>query len=189
MQAAALELFAEQGFERTTVADIAASAGVTRRTFARHFADKRDVLFSGSVPVLPENALVGEIARADGDLGPLQVIASAIANYEWDALGSRSLHRKRHDVIAAIPELTERELLKYESIALAFVGALRRRGVDAVGARLAAHVGIAVFRSAYDRWLDAPADTGMSEIVEDVVARLRAATAPDAGGRFLPAPG
>ena len=187
MQAAALELFARQGFEKTTVADIAARAGVTRRTFTRHFADKRDVLFSGSVADLPETALVEGVARADGDLSPLQMIASAVVEYDWDGLGARRLHRQRHDVIAANPELTERELLKYEAIALAFTDTLRRRGVDGAAARLTADVGVALFRSAYDRWLDSSADAGMGEIVEDVVAALRTATAGDAGGRFLPA--
>ena len=45
---AALELYVDQGYEQTTVADIAARAGVTERTFFRHFADKREVLFAGS---------------------------------------------------------------------------------------------------------------------------------------------
>src|SRR3982074_1927337 len=89
MQMAALELFAEQGFEKTTANEIAARAGVTRRTFFRHFSDKREVLFSGPVTDFPETALVDGIARADGDLMPLQMIASAVAGYDWDALAPR----------------------------------------------------------------------------------------------------
>jgi AcrR family transcriptional regulator len=99
---------------------------VTRRTFSRHFPDKREVLFSlsGSVTDLPETALVEGIARADGNLMPLQMIASAIAGYDWDALSPRPLQRKRHTVIMANPELMERELIKYEAIALAFAETL-----------------------------------------------------------------
>src|SRR5262249_39252968 len=170
MQMAALELFAEQGFEKTTATEIAARAGVTRRTFFRHFSDKREVLFSGSVTDLPETALVEGIARADGGLMPLHMIVSAIVGYDWDALSPRPLQRKRHAVIMANPELMERELIKYEAIALAFAGTLRLRGFDAGAARLAADVGIAIFRLAYDRWLDASDDIGMGQIVEDVVA-------------------
>ncbi len=174
---AALELFAKQGFEKTTVNEITARAGVTRRTFSRHFPDKREVLFSvhASVTDLPETALVEGIARADGDLMPLQMIASAIAGYDWDALSPRPLQRKRHAVIMANPELMERELIKYEAIALAFTETLRQRGFDAGAARLAADAGIAIFRSAYDRWLDASDDTGMGQIIEDVVTTLRTA--------------
>jgi AcrR family transcriptional regulator len=177
MQMAALELFAKQGFQKTTVHEITARAGVTRRTFSRHFPDKREVLFtfSGSVTDLPETELVEGVARADGDLMPLQMIASAIAGYDWDALAPRPLQRKRQAVIMANPELMERELIKYEAIALAFTETLRQRGFDAGVARLAADAGIAIFRSAYDRWLDASDDTKMGQIIEDVVSALRTA--------------
>jgi AcrR family transcriptional regulator len=183
MQAAALDLFAEQGFEKTTVVDIAARAGVTRRTFARHFPDKREVLFSGSVADLPETALVEGISRADAGPTALQMIVSAIAGYDWDGLAPRALHRRRHDVIAANPELRERELLKFDAIALALTDALRQRGFDAGAARLAADVGIAVFRSAYDRWLGAAPEVTMGRIVHDVVAVLRTDVVAAAGDR------
>ena len=45
---AAMELYGERGFEQTTVAEIAERAGLTERTFFRHFADKREVLFAGA---------------------------------------------------------------------------------------------------------------------------------------------
>lgn len=48
LEQAALELYLEQGFDRTTVVEIAARAGLTERTFFRHFADKREVLFAGA---------------------------------------------------------------------------------------------------------------------------------------------
>lgn len=185
MQTAALELFAEQGFEKTTADEIAARAGVTRRTFFRHFPDKREVLFSGSAAGLPETALVEAVARADAGPMPLQMIVSAIAGYDWDALAPRWLQRKRLAVIMANPELMERELIKYEAVALAFTEALRQRGFEAGAARLAADAGIAVFRLAYDRWLDAGEDTPMGQIIADVVATLRTVVDADAGAQFL----
>ena len=111
MQLAAIELFAEQGFEKTTVTEIAARAGVTRRTFFRHFPDKREVLFSGSVTDLPETALVEGIARADGDLMPLQMIASAIAGYDWArkarqaAVGASAAGRPAEPLMCTAPGL------------------------------------------------------------------------------------
>jgi AcrR family transcriptional regulator len=185
LQIAALELFAEQGFEATTVDQIAARAGVTRRTFGRHFSDKREVLFAGSVTDAPEAALVAGVARADMALAPLQMIAAAIAAYDWYGLAPRARHRQRHAVITANPELMERELIKYEAVAVAFADALRQRGVDACAARLAASAGIAVFRTAYERWLAAGDDADMGQIVADVVSALQSVVAGDVAGRLL----
>src|ERR1700744_173372 len=64
LEQAAAELFAERGFDETTVADIAARAGLTERTFFRHFADKREVLFSGQE--LFTSAVVTAVAAAPG---------------------------------------------------------------------------------------------------------------------------
>lgn len=186
LQTAALELFAEQGFEKTTVLDITARAGVTRRTFFRHFPDKREVLFSGGVTDLPETTLVAGVAEADDGLMPMQMIVSAIAGYDWDALGPRPRQRQRHAVILANPELLERELIKHEAAAVALTEALRQRGFDNCEARLAADIGIAVFRSAYDRWLNAGDGTGMSQIIEDVLAVLRTTVAATAGSPLVP---
>jgi AcrR family transcriptional regulator len=185
LQVAALQLFAERGYETTTVSEIAARAGVARRTFFRHFPDKREVLFAGSVTDAPETALVAGIARADAALMPLQMIAAAIAAYDWDGLAPRALQRLRHAVITANPELMERDLIKYEAIAVAFADALLGRGVDAWSARLAADAGIAVFRAAYERWLAAGDDADMGEIIAKVVRALQLTVAGDAVGRVL----
>ena len=72
LQQAALELFRERGYEQTTAAEIAARAGVTERTFFRHFADKRDVLFDREASV--QTALTEAIAGAPADLAPMQVL-------------------------------------------------------------------------------------------------------------------
>src|SRR4051812_5557079 len=81
---AALELYLDPGYEQTTVADIAARAGVTERTFFRHFADKREVLFDGSaefqatvlaaIAAAPAtaSALAGAVAGMDAAAGYLQ---------------------------------------------------------------------------------------------------------------------
>ena len=62
LEQAALELFEERGYARTTVGDIASRAGLTERTFFRYFTDKREVLFSGSGAV--ESLMVESIAAA-----------------------------------------------------------------------------------------------------------------------------
>lgn len=175
LQQAALDLSREQGFENTTVAEIAARVGVTKRTFFRHFADKREVLFAGAEDL--QALLVEEIARAPSELPPLGAIAGALAAVDWHAMAPRTSLRQRQAVIAASPDLMERELIKFDALTAAFADALRRRGIDDSVAQLAAQAGITVFRTAYERWIDADDEKDMAQITDDVLAELRAAVA------------
>src|SRR3989337_2717061 len=76
LQTAALELFDEQGFERTTVAEIVQRAGLTQRTFFNHFADKREVLFGLSSELQEE--ILREIAACDDTMPPLDTVMRAL---------------------------------------------------------------------------------------------------------------
>jgi AcrR family transcriptional regulator len=174
LQGAALELFSEQGFESTTVADIAGRVGVTTRTFFRHFADKRDVLFAGARDL--ESLLTEQIVEAPSELGPLDAIAAALAAFGTESTVPRHYLRQRQAVIASSAELTERELMKFDALAAAFCGGLHRRGVTEPAASLAAHAGITIFRSAYARWTSDDT-TDMATIVNDVLDEFRAAVA------------
>jgi AcrR family transcriptional regulator len=173
LQGAALELFSEQGFEDTTVGEIAARVGVTTRTFFRHFADKRDVLFAGAGDL--EAVLSERIVEAPNDLAPLDAITAALATIGTDSMAPRRYLRQRQAVIAASPELMERELIKFDALTNAFAAALRRRGVDDPTATLAAQAGMTVFRTAYTRWVEADDDADMAQIVHDVLVGFRAA--------------
>ena len=134
---AALELFAERGYENTTVIDIAQRAGLTKSTFFRHFQDKREVLFGDGTMT---GLLAEAIAAAPAGAAPLEAVAHAL-----EALGSevftparREFVVRRQAVIAANPELREREALKGLGLIAAMVGALTRRGIpepDRVGGR------------------------------------------------------
>lgn len=172
LQGAALELFSEQGFERTTVAEIADRVGVTTRTFFRHFADKRDVLFADAE--LHERHLADATAAVPADIAPLEAITVAIASLDWREFAPRAAQRQRQMVIAASPELTERELIKLNALSAAFADGLQRRGADAVTALLAAETGLTVYRTSYRRWLDADAETDIAQIIAAVLADLRA---------------
>jgi AcrR family transcriptional regulator len=175
LQGAALDLFSQQGYGSTTVAEIAARAGVTKRTFFRHFADKRDVLFAGAGEL--EAVLAEGIVQAPRDLAPLDAIIAALAAAGADPVVPRRYLRQRQTVVGASPELMERELIKFDSLTLAFADALRRRDVDALTASLAAQAGISIFRTAYARWVQSGDDEDMGPIVRDVLTRFRAAVA------------
>jgi AcrR family transcriptional regulator len=156
LRGAALELFAEVGYEQTTVAAIAERAGVTERTFFRHYADKREVLFDGSAAL--QQRVVDEIAAAPAG-PPVGIVAGAFAAAVELIDGHRDFSRLRAETIAANPGLRERELLKMAALGAAAAAALRERGVPEPAATLAAETGVTIFRVAFDRWLtDGPDD-------------------------------
>ena len=170
LQQAALALFCERGFDRTTAAEIAARAGVTERTFFRHFKDKREVLFDRADEL--RATLVETILRTPDVAEPLQVVTGILTGFDWEGLGSREFQRQRHAVIAANPELLERDLSKHLGIAVEVADALRQRGVDAEVAQLAARVGIQVFLTAYEAWLEACNEVAMATIGDRLMSLL-----------------
>src|SRR6201995_5420742 len=143
---AALDLYAERGFEQTTVAEIAKRAGLTERTFFRHFADKREVLFSGGVDL--QERMVGGVLDAPEGAAPIDAVAAGLSAGGELLEGRRAFAVKRAGVIAASAELQERELIKLASLAAALADALGRRGVAEPTASLTAQAGIAVFHVA-----------------------------------------
>jgi AcrR family transcriptional regulator len=176
LEKAALELYAERGFDATTVAEIAARAGLTERTFFRHFADKREVLFGGAEHL--EEHLVASTESAPEDLGPVEAITLALTEMAGEVFAGerQALSRDRQAVIAAHPDLRERELIKMASLASALAGALRRRGVSDPGAGLAAEAGVAIFKIAFERWASDPASRPLPEVIREAADAMRAIT-------------
>jgi AcrR family transcriptional regulator len=167
-----LELFSEQGFERTTVAEIASRAGLTERTFFRYFADKREVLFPSAL----QEFLVSRLADAYDAIAPIDAVAAALEAAGGMLEERRDYARKRHAVIAAHPGLQERELIKLASIASAMADELRRRGVADSAASLTAEAGIAAFRVAFDRWIK-DNERDLSQLIRESLDELKTVTA------------
>lgn len=173
---AALDLFAERGYENTTVVEIAARAGLTKSTFFRHFPDKREVLFGGGTMA---GLLADGITAAPEAAGPLEAVAHAL-----DALGRhtftparREFTARRRAVIAANPELREREALKGLGLTAAMVEALKRRGVPDLTSRVAAELGTLGFALAFERWSDTGHDDEFSDVVRRALSEVREASA------------
>jgi AcrR family transcriptional regulator len=171
---AALDLFAERGYENTTVIDIAERAGLGKTTFFRHFPDKREVLFGGDKMAA---LLAGAIAAAPGSAAPLEAVAAAFdaAGREAFTLARREIVARRAAVIAANPELLEREALKGLGLIAAMTDALERRGVPDLTARLAAQLGALAMKVAYDRWISGGADEEFGEVARRALSELQAA--------------
>src|ERR1700690_2651023 len=175
LELAGLELYSERGFEQTTVADIAKRAGLTERTFFRHFADKREVLFWGAASL--QELLVTTVANTPASMGPLDAVAAAIEVAGALLQERREYARKRHAVIAANAELRERELIKLASLGAAVADQLRRRGVGEPAASLTAEVGIAVFKVAFERWVEGAEERELPHLIRESLDELRAVTA------------
>jgi AcrR family transcriptional regulator len=170
-----MDLYAERGFEATTVADIAERAGLTKRTFFRYFADKREVLFDGS-PEL-ERLFVAAVLEAPESAAPLDAVAVGLdVTAAWFA-DRHELAARRSRIVAQTPELQERELIKLASLAAAVTGALRARGVADPAAALAAEAGVAVFRVGFGRWVADGNTAPMDRILRDALGELRAVAA------------
>lgn len=167
LQAAATELYLEQGYDHTTISAIVQRAGLTERTFYRHFGDKREVLFAGEGELT--RVLVGGVEAA-GDDADIHVRIQAGLAAVVDALQPRRDElARRQPIIEAQPELQERELMKLAGWAEALGGALQRSGAEPAAATLWAEVSVAVLRVAAGRWL---VSTGGRPLAEELAAAL-----------------
>jgi AcrR family transcriptional regulator len=173
---AALGLFAERGYEETTVAAIAQRAGLTERTFFRHFTDKREVLFTGSGAF--EQAVIAAVAAAPPEAAPLDAVAAGFLAAAGWLQERRPFSRRRAVVIEANRELRERELAKLAGLAVSIAETLRARGVGEPSASLSAEAGMAVFRVAFQRWTQEPGEATLAEVIGDMLGGLRTVTAP-----------
>ncbi|GAA2574416.1 MULTISPECIES: TetR/AcrR family transcriptional regulator [Streptomyces] len=180
LERAALELYVERGYEQTPVAEITRRAGLTERTFFRHFADKREVLFAGSGGL--EELCVGAVAAAPPAATPMEAVAAALdaAAGVFEERGDLVLQRQ--GVIDANAELRERELIKLASLAGALADALDRRGVDAMTAQLTAETAIAVLKVAFRRWIDGGREKPLRSLLAECFDVLRSLSARGAAG-------
>lgn len=173
LERAALDLFLEQGFTETTVPQITARAGLTTRTFFRHFADKREVLFSGeeSVP----DRIAHLMTEAPPSLGPMELIDACLAPAATQIFEGRSLDYvlRRRAVIDAEPALHERELRKFSLLSQALEQGFRDRGVDDLSARVAAELAVTIFRIAVTRWLEQRGETDLPDVINETSAAVR----------------
>jgi AcrR family transcriptional regulator len=181
---AAVDLFTEQGYDATTVAQIAERAGTTKSTFFRYFPDKRELLAAGQETL--SRLLVEGIAEAPDGASPLTAVAAGLERASG-AMGSmnRELGPRLKAAIAASTELQERDALKSVGLAAAMTAALVARGVPDPTAQLAAELGVLAFKRGYAQWAHGDRDDRDDRDADDELARytlaaleeLRAASA------------
>jgi AcrR family transcriptional regulator len=173
---AAVDLFTEQGYDATTVAQIAERAGVTKSTFFRHFPDKRELLVAGQETL--SRLLAEGIAEAPADASPLAAVAAGLERASG-AMGqmSRELAPRLKAAVAASAELQERDALKTVSLAAAMTRALVARGVPDATAALAGELGVLAFKRGYAAWSEGDGKDGLAGPVLAALDELRVASA------------
>ena len=147
-----MELYRDQGYDATTTAQIAAAAGVTERTFFRHFADKREVFFDGEKQL--QSLWRDALATLPADVAPLPALLAAARTTVPLLEANRPVVERRRPVIAATPALRERELAKAAHLVDVLAEALVERGHPPAQAMLAAQVGFAAIARATAAWYD-----------------------------------
>jgi AcrR family transcriptional regulator len=178
LERAALEMFDERGFDRTTVAQIAGRAGLNERSFYRYFSDKREVLFAGGDEL--QHRLEQALRDVPPAAAPLDALLAALQDAA-DAFRPKELLLIRERVISANPQLRERELIKLESIDAAFASGLRERGADETTARIATDLAISIWRVAAQRCLHGGGTAFAAEVLR-AARQLRRIAAGDRAG-------
>ena len=155
LREAAIELYLERGYDATTTAQIAERAGVTERTYFRHFPDKREVLFGGETEL--RDTMVAAIEAAPNATTPLDLVIGAYTAAAPLFVTGRPVAERRSRIMAGIPALEERAHAKSAALQQAVIDALAARGIPESTARLAAQVGAAAFSRALGQWYAEPA--------------------------------
>lgn len=172
LQQAAMTLFLERGYAEVTVADIAGRAGLTKRSFFNHFADKREVLFAGSEAF--QRVLTDTLAALDPATESLDAAIAALTQAGLSLAGYGQFAAVRRELIASSRELQERDLVKMAALSMALEDGLLARGTTPRAARFTAHAAIVVFNAAYDDWTHHP-DADFAALMDQALDDLRTA--------------
>ena len=160
LEAAAVRMFAEAGFDGVRVVDIARAAGVTERTFFRHFGSKEDVLLANHAPML---ASLGERLCAPVDAEIEERVCSAL-----DAIASATavdpLALVRARLLLTTASLRERSFTLQSEWEAAIEVAATSSGRSRVEARVLAAASIAAFRVAVEEWADDANDSDLQPL-------------------------
>ena len=165
IEKAALQVFAERGFDQTRVEDVAAAAGISRRSFFRYFASKNDILFAGYDRLLEE--FEAWLDEQPTDRPALEVIADGTIRFNRVHSDGAAAHRERMELILHTPALWANASLRHaEWRGVVARYAARRLGIhaDALVPQLIGHVALGAANAAYEEWLREPS-ADLAEIV------------------------
>lgn len=172
---AAFELFARQGFDHTTVDDIAQAAGIGRRTFFRYFPSKNDVAWGDFEGLLER--MRDKLATYPHDVRLVDAIREALVDFNRVAPEEAPWHRRRMELILTTPALQAHSTLRYAAwrqVLAEFVAARLDVSTDSLAPQAIAHATLGVALAAYEQWLRTP-DTELGDLLDAGVRELSAA--------------
>jgi len=120
---------------------------------------------------------VSAVASVPDSAAPIDAVAAALETAGALLQERCEFARQRQTVIAANTELQERELIKLASLSAALADTLRQRGVSDTAASLTAEAGIAVFRVAFERWVNESNERDLPQLIRESLNELKAVTA------------
>jgi mycofactocin system transcriptional regulator len=177
LEQAAFALFAARGFDETTVDDIAAAAGIGRRTFFRYFPSKNDVPWGAFDRELDRmRAMLKEIAP---EVSLMDAVRLALIDFNHVPAEQVPLHRRRMELILRVPTLFAHSTLRFTAwrqVVAEFVAERTGRRPDDLAPQTIAHAVLGVAIAAYERWLDDP-DADIGALLDDAMRQLDAAFA------------
>lgn len=168
----AFDLFDRQGFERTTVDDIASAGGIGRRTFFRYFPSKNDVPWGDFDGELARMRLRLEAAPAQTPL--MDAIRHAIVDFNRVAPEQIPAHRRRMKFILRVPALQAHSTLRYagwRQVIADFVAERTGLPSDALVPQAIAYAMLGVAIAAYEQWLSRT-DADLCELLDEAIATL-----------------
>jgi TetR/AcrR family transcriptional regulator, regulator of mycofactocin system len=162
LERVALGLFSRRGFQRTTVEDVAAGAGISRRTFFRYFDSKNDVVWGDFEDLLAQ--MEAWLSDVPDDVPVWGAVVDAVVRFNSFEPEVMPVHRQRMALILQVPALQAHSTLRYagwRAVVARFVAARTGNSVDALQPQLVAHLALAAATAAYECWLgDEAADLG-----------------------------
>jgi mycofactocin system transcriptional regulator len=181
LEQAAFTLFTHQGFDATTVDEIAAAAGIGRRTFFRYFPSKNDIPWGAFEDELERMRV--RLKASPPHVPLMDAIRVALIDFNRVAPAQVPLHRRRMELILRVPTLLAHSTLRFTAwrdVIAEFTAERTGRRPDDLAPQAIAHAVLGVSIAAYEHWLDDPT-SDLGALLDDAMRQLSAAFSGDLG--------